>query len=140
MEYLEHSLSLFAGTLKLVLEGISLLCVLIGLLTTGKFIFRQAQRSRLSSLANMRLNFGRWLSLALEFQLAADIVNTTVAPSFEALGKLGVIALIRTFLNFFLTKELSAEMVVDHQTRLMPASQVNENLQTRLGEPDTPTS
>lgn len=140
MEYLEHSLSLFAGTLKLLLEGISLLCVLIGLLTTGKFIFRQAQRSRLNFLANMRLNFGRWLSLALEFQLAADVVNTTVAPSFEALGKLGIIALIRTFLNFFLTKELSAEIAVGHPTRLTPASQVNENLQTGLREPDTPTS
>lgn len=63
----------------------------------------------------MRLNFGRWLSLALEFQLAADIVNTTVAPSFEALARLAIIALIRTFLNFFLTKELAAEIAVDDQ-------------------------
>lgn len=117
MEYLEHSLSSLAGTLKLVLEGISLLCVLMGLLTTGQLLLSQNRRSRASSssLANMRLNFGRWLSLALEFQLAADIVNTTVAPSFEALGKLGVIALIRTFLNFFLTKELAAEVAVDDQ-------------------------
>lgn len=117
MEYLEHSLSLLAGTLKLVLEGISLLCVLVGLLVSGQFLFHQPRRSRVSSssLANIRLNFGRWLSLALEFQLAADIVNTTVAPSFAALGKLGVIALIRTFLNFFLTKELAAEMAVDEQ-------------------------
>lgn len=129
MEYLEHSLSFLAGTLKLVLEGISLLCVLMGLLTTGQLLFNQKRRSQVSSssVANIRLNFGRWLSLALEFQLGADIVNTTVAPSFEALAKLGVIALIRTFLNFFLTKELAAEMAVNDQRRDSPSIAVREN-------------
>lgn len=124
MDYLEHSLSLWAGVLKLILEGISLFCVFIGLLTTGQILFRQDRRSRVSSstLANLRLNFGRWLSLALEFQLGADIVNTTVAPSFEALAKLGVIALIRTFLNYFLTRELSEEMKVSEQRQSSPSN------------------
>ncbi len=117
MEYLEHSLGLWAGALKLVLEGISLLCILLGLVTTVQVILSQNRRFRASpsALANIRLNFGRWLSVALEFQLGADIVNTTVAPSFEALGKLGVIAVIRTFLNYFLTRELAAEMKVPEQ-------------------------
>lgn len=129
MEYLEHSLSFIAGILKLILEGISLLCVLIGLVTTGQLLLSQNRRSRASSssVANMRLNFGRWLSLALEFQLAADIVNTTVAPSFEALAKLGIIALIRTFLNFFLTKELAAEIAVDHQRQYSSSIETKEN-------------
>lgn len=129
MEYLEHSLNFFAGTLKLVLETISLLCILIGLLTTGQFIFSQNRRSRASSssVANVRINFGRWLSLALEFQLGADIVNTTVAPSFEALAKLGAIAIIRTFLNFFLTKELAAEVDVSEQKRQSSAITTEEN-------------
>lgn len=130
MEHLEHSLSLIAGTLKLTLEGISLLCVLIGLLTTGRLIVSQNRRLRAisSSVANMRLNFGRWLSLALEFQLAADIVNTTVAPSFEALAKLAVIALIRTFLNFFLTKELAAEVSANEHNRSMSSIDAEENI------------
>jgi uncharacterized membrane protein len=114
MEYLEHSISFWGGILKLILEGCSLLCVLTGLLTTGQLLFTQ-RRLRVSPLAGLRLNFGRWLSLALELQLAADVVNTTVAPSFEALAKLGIIALIRTFLNFFLTRELSEEMAVSNQ-------------------------
>jgi uncharacterized membrane protein len=50
-----------------------------------------------------------WLALALEFQLAADILSTTISPSLEALGKLAIIAVIRTFLNYFLTKELETE-------------------------------
>ncbi|UIE38564.1 DUF1622 domain-containing protein [Leptodesmis sichuanensis] len=117
MEHLEHSLNFWAGTLKLVLEGISLFCILLGLLTTLQIILIQNRRLRgsPSALANIRLNFGRWLSVALEFQLGADIANTTVAPSFEALGKLGLIAVIRTFLNYFLTRELAEEMKVADQ-------------------------
>ena len=124
MEYLEHSLSFWAQGLKLILEGISLLCILLGLLTTVQFILSQNRRSRisLSSLANIRLNFGRWLSVALEFQLGADIVNTTVAPSFEALGKLGLIALIRTFLNYFLTKELAEEIKASQTVSELPVN------------------
>jgi uncharacterized membrane protein len=122
MEYLENSLGVWAGLLKLILEGISLLCILLGLLTTAQVILIQNRRLRVtpSALTNIRLNFGRWLSVALEFQLGADIVNTTVAPSFEALGKLGVIALIRTFLNYFLTQELAEGIKVFDQSRQLP--------------------
>lgn len=122
MEHLENSLSFGAGLLKFVLEGISLLCILLGLLTTAQVILIQNRRLRAtpSALTNVRLNFGRWLSVALEFQLGADIVNTTVAPSFEALGKLGIIALVRTFLNYFLTQDLAEEMKVSDQSRHLP--------------------
>jgi uncharacterized membrane protein len=119
MEYLEHGLSFWAGTLKLILEGISLFCILLGLLSTAQIVLIQNRRLRgsPSALANIRINFGRWLSVALEFQLGADIVNTTVAPSFEALGKLGLIAVIRTFLNYFLTRELAEEIKVTDQNQ-----------------------
>lgn len=54
----------------------------------------------------VRLRFGIWLALALEFQLGADILATTITSNLEALGKLAAIAVIRTFLNYFLNKEL----------------------------------
>jgi len=50
--------------------------------------------------------FGGWLVVALEFQLAADIVGTIVSPTTAHLIELGAIALIRTFLNYFLNNEL----------------------------------
>lgn len=50
--------------------------------------------------------YARWLVAALTFLLAADIIETTIAPSYEDLIRLGVIALIRTFLNYFLDKDL----------------------------------
>jgi len=53
--------------------------------------------------------FGGWLVVALEFQLAADIVGTMVSPTTAHLIELGAIAVIRTFLNYFLNKELKEE-------------------------------
>jgi uncharacterized membrane protein len=48
------------------------------------------------------------LALALEFQLGADILATAVSPDWEQIGKLGAIAVIRTGLNYFLTREMDA--------------------------------
>ena len=62
--------------------------------------------------------FGMWLLLALEFELAADIVTSVVAPTWPDLGRLASIALIRTFLNYFLEKDVSE--AVDHQPRAEP--------------------
>ncbi len=55
---------------------------------------------------SIRLKFALALALSLEFLLAADIVATAVSPSWDAIGKLGAITGIRTFLNFFLQKEV----------------------------------
>jgi uncharacterized membrane protein len=50
--------------------------------------------------------FGTWLLLGLEFELAADIIRSVVAPTWQDIGQLGAIAVIRTFLNYFLEKDL----------------------------------
>jgi uncharacterized membrane protein len=50
--------------------------------------------------------FGVWLLLGLEFELAADIIGSIVSPTWEDIGQLGAIAVIRTFLNYFLEKDL----------------------------------
>ncbi len=57
-------------------------------------------------LEKIRLHLGRWLVLALEFELAADILRTAVAPSWEEIGKLGAIVVLRTTLNYFLQREI----------------------------------
>ncbi|RYY65279.1 MAG: DUF1622 domain-containing protein [Chitinophagaceae bacterium] len=54
----------------------------------------------------LRVRFGSSLTIALELLLAADILRTAVAPTWEDIGKLAAIAAIRTALNFFLEKEL----------------------------------
>jgi uncharacterized membrane protein len=53
------------------------------------------------------LRFATWILLALEFALAADILRTAVAPTWEDISKLAVIATIRTMLNYFLAKDIA---------------------------------
>lgn len=54
------------------------------------------------------LKFATWILLALEFALAADLVRTAVTPTWDDIGKLAVIATIRTMLNYFLAKDIAA--------------------------------
>jgi uncharacterized membrane protein len=53
------------------------------------------------------LKFATWILLALEFALAADLVRTAVAPTWDDISKLAVIATIRTMLNYFLAKDIA---------------------------------
>lgn len=50
--------------------------------------------------------YARWLVAALTFLLAADIIESTIAPTYDDLIRLAAIAVIRTFLNYFLNKDL----------------------------------
>jgi uncharacterized membrane protein len=56
------------------------------------------------------LGFAAWIVLALEFALAADIVRTAIAPTWDDIGKLASIAAIRTVLNWFLGRDLDEFM------------------------------
>lgn len=56
----------------------------------------------------IRLALGRSLALALEFELGADILKTAVAPSWNDVGLLAAIAVLRTALNYFLERELES--------------------------------
>jgi uncharacterized membrane protein len=53
------------------------------------------------------LQYSRWLIYGLTFQLAADVIDTSIAPTWNEIGQLGAIAVIRTFLNFFLERDMS---------------------------------
>nr|QIO37509.1 DUF1622 domain-containing protein [Bradyrhizobium sp. 1(2017)] len=52
------------------------------------------------------LRFARLLVGGLTFQLAADIIETAISTTWESLGRIAIIAVIRTFLNFFLEKDV----------------------------------
>lgn len=112
-EHLEESLTIVVTLGEFVLEIISVFCVLFGLVRTLQLAMalrRKYQQRDGFPYNQVRLRFGIWLALALECQLGADILTTTVTPNLESLGKLAIVALIRTFLNFFLNKELEAEL------------------------------
>lgn len=91
----------------LVLEFTAVFCIVLGLVSTLILWLRTKQQDYSPLYNKLRLKFGGWLALALEFLLAADIIQTTASPTYEHLIELGAIAIIRTFLNYFLSKELN---------------------------------
>ncbi len=93
--------------IKIILELLAILIILIAAFGLVKKLLRFSSRiSKAKVITILRLELARSLALSLEFLLAADIVGTAVSPDWDALGKLGVIAFIRTFLNYFLEKEV----------------------------------
>lgn len=91
--------------LRLFVEGCGAVIIGVGVLKA----LVQLVKRRTSAFNSVRLQLATFLVLALEFQLAADILSTAVAPSWDKIGKLGAIAVIRTLLNFFLMQEISME-------------------------------
>ena len=74
-----------------------------------RFVAEADRRGDERQFTRVRLAFGRYLVLGLEFQLASDVLSTAVAPTFEEIGQLAAIAAIRTALNYFLGKEIARE-------------------------------
>jgi uncharacterized membrane protein len=64
------------------------------------------QRDGSDAKETVRLKLGRWLAVALELELGADILRTAVAPTWTEIGQLGAIVVLRTALNFFLQQEI----------------------------------
>ncbi|MCM8761629.1 MAG: DUF1622 domain-containing protein, partial [Candidatus Omnitrophica bacterium] len=58
----------------------------------------------------VRVKLGSYLVLGLEFFIAGDIVKTIITPTWESLGMLGAIVVIRTILSYFLTKDLKGSV------------------------------
>jgi uncharacterized membrane protein len=63
------------------------------------------------------LRYARWLVAALTFQLGADIIETAITHQWEAVARLGAVAVIRTFLNYFLERDLAAHAGHGEQAR-----------------------
>lgn len=128
--HLEVALREVVSLFKFGLELISVLCVLLGTFATLQ-LFTAGIRHRLPiPFSQLRLRFGTWLAMALEFQLGADILGTTVAPSLEALANLAIIAVIRTFLNYFLHKELEHERHETERQQLLTSATHNKIIDT----------
>lgn len=107
--YIETTIVNAVQWLKLAIETTGAIVIGIGVLTAVYEFVRALYPPQMESYNRIRLTLARYLALALEFQLGADILSTAVAPSWDQIGKLGAIAIIRTALNFFLTREMREE-------------------------------
>ena len=95
--------------LRLMVETTGALIIGLGVVAAGYQFIRAIVPPQLESFNGIRLTLARFLALALEFQLGADILSTAIAPSWDQIGKLGAIAIIRTALNYFLMREMRDE-------------------------------
>jgi len=82
--------------------------VLAALVRTARLGVRRGT-SLDSAMSEIRITLGRWLALALELALAADILRTVMIPTWDEIGKLGAIVVLRTVLNYFLEREIEQE-------------------------------
>lgn len=108
---MENLLRECANFVALVAELGSVLCIAGGIVETlvrlafvlgasgGRGLDRRVRRDVWS-------RFAAWIIFALEFALAADIVRTAIAPTWNDIGHLAAIAAIRTALNWFLERDL----------------------------------
>ena len=102
--------------LRLLVETVGALVIAAGIVVAVAGIVRHVAFERGDTFTPIRLSFARYLTLALELQLAADILSTSVAPTWDRIGKLAAIAVIRTALNYFLSMEMKDERASDEPT------------------------
>jgi uncharacterized membrane protein len=91
-----------------VIDALALLLVVAGSLEAfWKGLRVMATSSSGHQRRDVWLRYARWLVAALTFQLAADIIESSISMSWESVGRLAAIALVRTFLNYFLERDLT---------------------------------
>ncbi len=98
-----------ASYVALAAELCSVICIAVGMVETlvqGSIVVAGQRTLQRDARRELWAQFARWIVLALEFALAADIVRTAIAPTWDDIGRLGAIALIRTALNYFLEKDM----------------------------------
>lgn len=105
---MESLLSTVAGYIALAIQAVAILIVVVGSARALANIVRAAFGPHLDDfeVRAVWLEYARWLVAALTFQLAADIVATSFSPTWNDLGRLAVVALVRTFLSYFLDREI----------------------------------
>jgi uncharacterized membrane protein len=115
-----------AGYIALGVEASAAIIIAYGAAQALYGAFRAVieKRSQVGQRKDVWLNFGVWLLLGLEFELGADIVRTAISPTWTDIGQLAAIGVIRTFLNFFLEKDLEKYESQDAETKKGTASSV----------------
>jgi uncharacterized membrane protein len=102
---MEELLKSFWGFAATIVEGAAALLITIGaaeafVMSLWQFRAPTAQKMR------VWMHFATWLLLGLEFELAADVIRTAIAPTWSDIGQLASIAAIRTFLSYFLDRDI----------------------------------
>jgi len=106
---MEESLAYITKIAILVINGIATAFLFIG---SVQVLINGLRVMLIPSTPNHQkrkvwMQFSQWLIAGLTIQLAADVLETSIAPGWGEIGKLGAIAVIRTFLNYFLGHDMT---------------------------------
>jgi len=100
------------------IDAIGVAAIVLAVAVAGAvFVKREAAgQSLLDNYQQFRQALGRSILLGLELLIAGDIVRTVAAtPTFQSVGILVVIVLIRTFLSFSLELEVTGRWPWDRR-------------------------
>lgn len=119
METLGAAKEILALVTESAIVGIDALALIIIVVGTVEAFFGGLRAMLGSPSGHERrdiwLRYARWLVAGLTFQLAADIIETSITTEWQAVGRIAAIALIRTFLNYFLDRDLSEIRARQHE-------------------------
>jgi len=105
MDSLHNIINIVSFSLNIIGALVTIWGIVISLFEfLKKEAFQKEDSVRLNEA--IRLKLGSYLVLSLEFFIAGDIVKTIITPTWQSLGMLGAIVVIRTILSYFLTKDL----------------------------------
>ena len=113
--------------LKLFVEMTGAVIIALGVIFAAVEFARVLFSKTGGNYNSVRLLLARYLALALEFQLGADILSTAIAPSWDQIGKLGAIAVIRTALNYFLSREMEQEREISNAENKIDMTMKNKS-------------
>ena len=104
MEQVHQIITLLARGLEIA----GVVIILAGVVLASVIFVVQGRRDNWrDAYERYRANLGRGILLGLELLVGADIIGTITAPlTFESVGMLGLVVLIRTFLSFSLETEI----------------------------------
>ena len=124
---MQSLLHLVAGYVVLALQAVAIVIVAFGSARAVVNIARATFATQPGAPDQRAewLEYARWLVAALTFQLGADIVAISIAPTWDELGRLAVVAVVRTFLSYFLDREM------EHAARLRAVDRTD----VRTGSP-----
>jgi uncharacterized membrane protein len=90
-----------------LIDAIALLAIVFGTVQVALAAVRLTFGSAIGQLRrDLWLRCARWLVAGLTFQLAADILETSISTEWDAIARVAAIAVIRTFRNYFLERDL----------------------------------
>ena len=113
MEPLFHDIARHIG---LLIEAFAVVVIVSGVLEAMVGMVRVAMKPGATNddRRAVWLVFARWLVAGLTFQLAADLVDSSFDPTWDEVGRLAAIAGIRTFMSYFLDREVEDTRARQH--------------------------